>query len=335
MGADSIMALDSEMLFLKSFLDSEIADIEEQIESVEGDANEAFEEFFPVEEITSSAWPDADQPADRLYSRSLEQHTDAAAWQIYDFRSANGNVSLAATDFGTGADKYLVLVRANPTGDKPTVKYADLSTALSVDEKVKVTASDTTASYLNDELQAGFGINLTVLNAGVDEKLEVSVIESDLSLANLGTKSWTNLSDTANTVGSSGDIIYNNSGVLTAVDPETLLGKHWVQGDSENTCYGTGIGNADKTKVVDLANQYLTNGNWETDGNHTADQFYVDADNYFDDTNATLVPDTGLRFGWGGSLTIQEEEWEIKTVRVIDDASGAEITLKVLGRLAA
>ena len=94
------MGDDAEKLFLQSFLESDIADVEEQVVSAQADADEAFQDLLPVEEAEIGSWPDSDQPADRLYSRSIENNSDTAHRQLYDFPAAAGNVTLDETDWG-------------------------------------------------------------------------------------------------------------------------------------------------------------------------------------------------------------------------------------------
>ena len=139
------------------------------------------------------------------------------------------------------------------------------------------------------------------------------------------------LSDTPpNYTSSAGYVLRVNVGE-TAVEFVDGDGIWWPQAGDYTTCFGSSIGSDAATIKVDLANSQLE-GAWATVGTHTATQFSIDADNFANATNVKWSPDTGLNLGWGGSLTIQAEEWEVKTVRVIDDASGSEITIKVLGR---
>jgi len=94
-----------------------------------------------------------------------------------------------------GAGGLFLKVKATEDG----IEFASGGGA-GTDEFVKVTASDTTAGYLNSKLVAGSNITLTVLNAGGNEQLEIS------STGGSGASTFLDLSDTPTSYTGSGGL---------------------------------------------------------------------------------------------------------------------------------
>lgn len=85
---------------------------------------------------------------------------------------------------------------------------------------VRVSSDDTTADYLSGKITGGLGVDLTILNPGVDEDLEIAVDESALSLANLGTRLLGNLSNVILTAPNDLDALHYDGG-----------SGNWINGD--------------------------------------------------------------------------------------------------------
>lgn len=314
--SDDVMMTELDILQIMATMESLRADIEDQVEDVIAgvDANATPSEIDEVWGDTDLV-PDSEGTGDLLYSRSLETNGSTGQWQMYDFLTAAGNVSLADSDWGTGGNKYLALVRHNITGDKPTLKYADISTATQ-DVYVAARSTDTTPGFLYDELTVGKYMTKTIVNPAGDENVLIGIDPATMDGLIYPADhqhAWIDLSDTDSGLGSSGDIIFNNGGTLTAVDPETLLGKHWVQGDGVDTCYGTDVGRADKTKVIDLDERQLVDGDWDitnslyVTGEAHADDLAILGDKVSNSWNAGIFKvdtDTSAQLTSAGLVTV-------------------------------
>jgi hypothetical protein len=130
--------------------------------------------------------------------------------------NATGNVSLAPSDWGTGSDKYLGLVRFNDSGGVPVVKWADLSASSNdpddQDIYVAVSSGDTTANFLYEELTVGDYMTREILNAGADEQMKVDVDFSGLQTEFDG-RYWLQGGDRTDNYGESAYLYTHNAGL--------------------------------------------------------------------------------------------------------------------------
>lgn len=153
-GGEVATALERGLSELSNKLDSV------KIPSIEGLASEA-----EVKTITTDVKRKLQRQIDSL-KKELKDLPDSKSLAVV--RSAISNLRDVEITEPIGDNDILVY-------DATAAKWKNESSAISSDELVKITASDTTTGYLDAKLVEGTGITTTVLNPGASETLEVSV----------------------------------------------------------------------------------------------------------------------------------------------------------------
>jgi hypothetical protein len=100
--------------------------------------------------------------------------------------------STAVTDFAEAVDDRVAALLQAGTGI--SLSYNDPANTLTIsasgaalsDEKVKISATDTTADYLSAEMTAGVGLTKTILNPSANEQLEFKITNTAVTAAAYG-----------------------------------------------------------------------------------------------------------------------------------------------------
>lgn len=126
------------------------------------------------------------------------------------------------------------------------LQFTNGSGAATTSGKVLVSSADTTPDYLSVKLQEGTGIDLTILNPAADEKIFIEVDESELSLANLGSRALDDLSDVAIVAPTANDQLYHNgsnwlNGKISVLKTgDTMTGSLTIASSADPSLFVTG-----------------------------------------------------------------------------------------------
>lgn len=138
----------------------------------------------------------------------------------------------------------------NEGGGKVTVTVTASGTG--TDEKAKVSANDTTSNYLENKIVAGTNVNVSVLNEGANEQLQISAtisgVDNDEKVKVSSNDTTTNYLENKLTAGNNINITVLNEGANESVQISTT-----ASGGVTDHGVLTGLGDDDHT-------QYLTSG---------------------------------------------------------------------------